>query len=74
MRLGTHLWTSALAGLVCYPRSPGRAALVLAGGVLIDVDHILLYMLQTGDYSLVGALVYDRYRNHPLRPGDTRPR
>lgn len=74
MRLRTHLWTSALAAVVCYPRSPGRAALMAAGGVLIDFDHVLLYMLQTGDYSLVGALVYDRYRNRPLRPGDTRPR
>lgn len=74
MHLRTHLWTSAVTGLLCYPRSPAKAALVLASGVLIDVDHIVLYMLQTGDYSIVGALVYDRYRNRPSRPGDTRPR
>lgn len=74
MRLRTHLVASTLVGLSLYPRSPARAALVVAGGVLIDVDHLVLYMLQTGDYSLVGALVYDRYRNRPSRTGDTRPR
>lgn len=74
MHLRTHLWTSALAGIVCYPRSPRRAALLTLSGVLIDVDHLLLYMIQTGDRSLVGALVYNRYRNRPRRPGDTRPR
>jgi hypothetical protein len=74
MRTRTHLWTSALAGLICYPRSPKRALLLTVCGVLIDLDHLVLYGLRTGDHSLIGALLYDRYRNRPARPGDTRPR
>jgi hypothetical protein len=46
---------------------------VLAG-TLIDVDHFVLYALQTGDWSLSGALRYNRYRHYPLVAGDTRPR
>lgn len=73
MRLRTHLWTSALAGLALYPRSPRRAALVCLAGVLIDLDHLLLYSLRSGDWSVIGALQYDRYRNGPIVSGDTRP-
>ncbi|HWQ14820.1 MAG TPA: hypothetical protein VNL77_18620 [Roseiflexaceae bacterium] len=74
MRLRTHLVTSALAGLALYPRSPRRAALMVLGGVLLDIDHFLLYALRSGDWSASGALHYDRRRHGPVRPGDTRPR
>jgi 5-methylcytosine-specific restriction endonuclease McrA len=74
MHFRTHLWTSALAAAICYRRSPGRAAALVAAGTLIDIDHLALYALRTGDRSLVGALVYDQYRNHPRRRGDNRPR
>lgn len=74
MHLRTHLWTSALTALICYPRAPRQAALLALAGVLIDIDHLILYYFQTGDYSIIGALRYDRYRNRPVTPGDTRPR
>lgn len=74
MRFRTHLLTSLAAGLLLYPRRPGRAAGLVAAGTLIDVDHLLLYALQTGDWSLVGALRYDRYRHRGAGRGDTRPR
>lgn len=74
MHFRTHLIASALTGLVLYPRSPHRAALVAAGGVLIDLDHYVLYALRSGDWNLMGALGYDRRRHRRFRPGDTRPR
>ncbi len=70
----THFWTSALTAAVVYPRSLRRAALLTMAGVLIDADHLILYALKTGDWSITGALRYNRYRNQPLAPGDTRPR
>jgi hypothetical protein len=74
MRLRTHLLASTLAGIAIYPRHPGRAALVALAGVAVDLDHYLLYALRSGDWSLAGALRYDRRRGRPIRPGDTRPR
>lgn len=73
MRLRDHVVSSALLGAICY-RSPERAVLVLLGGVLIDLDHIAIYGLKTGDWSIAGALHYDSYRNRPAGVGDTRPR
>jgi hypothetical protein len=43
-------------------------------GTLLDLDHLLLYGARTGDWSIPGALHYDRYRHRHPRPGDTRPR
>jgi hypothetical protein len=74
MRFRTHAITSALAGTLLYPRSPLRAAGLLAGGTLLDADHFLLYALQTGDWSVTGALSYNRYRHNPGVAGDSRPR
>lgn len=74
MRLRTHLLSSALLGVALYPRRPLRAAAVTLAGTLLDLDHLLLYALQTGDWSAVGALRYDRYRHRGQGPGDTRPR
>lgn len=74
MRLRTHLLTSALAGIAIHPRAPHRAALFALGGVLVDIDHYVVYALRSGDWSPLGALRYDRRRRHPIRAGDTRPR
>jgi hypothetical protein len=74
MRFRTHLLTSVLAGVALYPRRPARLAALVAAGTLVDLDHLLLYWLQTGDWSVVGALRYDRYRHRGAGAGDTRPR
>jgi hypothetical protein len=74
MRFRTHLLTSALLGLALYPRRPGRAAAVALAGTLVDLDHLLLYGAHTGDWSVAGALRYDRYRHRRRVAGDTRPR
>lgn len=74
MRFRTHLLTSAALGLALYARQPARAALLVIAGTMVDVDHLLLYGSQTGDWSVVGALRYDRYRHRGQGKGDTRPR
>lgn len=74
MQFRTHLITSAAAALAVYPRQPQQAAALLLAGVLIDLDHLVVYALQSGDWSISGALRYDRYRHKRIRAGDTRPR
>ncbi len=74
MHIRTHAQASLITGLILYPRSPCRMLLLVAGGVLIDLDHFLLYAIRSGDWSISGALVYDRYRHFRPEPGDTRPR
>lgn len=74
MRLRTHLLTSSALGLALYPRRPERLAALVAAGTLIDLDHLVLYALRTGDWSAVGALRYNRYRGRRYTAGDTRPR
>jgi hypothetical protein len=74
MRLRTHILTSALLGAALYSRAPRKAALLLAGGVLLDADHYLLYALRSGNWNPITALRYDRWRNQPIRIGDRRRR
>ncbi len=74
MRAHIHLLVSAAAGIAIYPRSPKRAVLLTLAGVLIDVDHYLLYALRSGDWSLHGVVSYAQRRNYAPRQGDTRPR
>jgi hypothetical protein len=74
MRLRTHILTSALLGAALYPRSPLKAALLLAGGVGLDADHYLLYALRSGDWSPRTALHYDSWRHAPRSRDDTRTR
>lgn len=74
MRLRTHLLTSSALGLALYPRRPERLAALVAASTLIDLDHLVLYGLRTGDWSAVGALRYNRYRGRRYTAGDTRPR
>lgn len=62
------------AGIALHPRSFRRAFSVALFGVLVDVDHYVLYGLRSGDWNVFGALRYDRRRGRALRPGDTFPR
>jgi len=74
MQLKAHLAASAALALALYPRRPLRAAALVAAGTLIDLDHLLLYAAQTGDWTVSGALRYDRYRHRAPTRGDSRPR
>lgn len=74
MRFRSHLLAAAAAGLALYPRSPRRVALLTVSGVILDVDHYVLYALRSGDWNPLGALRYNRRRARRIRPGDTRPR
>ena len=74
MRLHIHILTSALLGTTLYPQEPRKAALLLAGGVLLDTDHYLLYALRSGNWNPLSALRYDRWRKQPIIAGDQRRR
>lgn len=74
MRFRTHALSSTLASALLYPREPLRAATLILSGTLIDFDHFVLYAIETGDWSITGALIYNRYRHDPGQAGDTRPR
>jgi hypothetical protein len=74
MRFHTHLWTSALAGMLVYRRRPLRALALTLAGVLIDVDHYVLYARKSGDWTPWGALHYNSYRHRPGGLRDPRPR
>jgi hypothetical protein len=74
MHFRSHLAVAAAVGLALYPRHPRRAALTALSGVILDVDHALLYAMRSGDWSIDGALEYERRRHTRIRPGDTRPR
>lgn len=74
MRFRTHLLSSLALGLALYPRRPARLAALVAAGTLVDVDHLVMYALRTGDWSVVGALRYERYRHRGMGAGDNRPR
>lgn len=74
MRFRAHLISALAAGLALYPSQPGRQAALVAAGTLVDLDHLLLYMFRTGDWSVSGAICYDRYRNRWAVAGDSRPR
>lgn len=69
-----HLIVSALCGVTLYRRRPRRAVLLTLAGVLLDLDHYLLYALRSGDWNPLGAIRYDRRRHRRPRPGDSRPR
>lgn len=74
MQFKSHLAASAALALALYPRRPLSAAALVGAGTLIDLDHLLLYALQTGDWTVSGALRYDRYRHRAPVRGDSRPR
>ncbi|MFV9507552.1 MAG: hypothetical protein AB4911_23630 [Oscillochloridaceae bacterium umkhey_bin13] len=74
MRPRDHLLISTVAGLALYGWRPRPLLALIAAGTLVDVDHLLRYVFVTGDWSVVGALRYERYRHQRWRQGDTRPR
>lgn len=74
MRLRTHIISSTLTALALYPREPRRAALLGLSGVLLDVDHYLLYALRSGDWNPIGALRYNAWRHLPRTRRDARRR
>ena len=74
MRLRTHILTSTLLGFALYRREPRRATLLALSGVLVDLDHYLVYAIRSGDWNPLSALRYDRWRHAPRDRGDTRRR
>ncbi len=74
MRLRTHVLSSLLAGVALYPRAPRRVALLVAGGVGLDIDHYLIYALRSGNWNPLSAWRYDGWRHRARAASDTRRR
>jgi hypothetical protein len=74
MRFGVHVAAAMAAGYAVYRHDLKSVLLTTLGGVIIDIDHLVLYATRSGDWSLSGALRYDRFRHTRSRAGDTRPR
>lgn len=74
MKPQAHLLASAVAGIMVYWREPHKALIVTAAGVLIDLDHYLLYALRSGDWVPYNAIRYNRRRHGQPDAGDARPR
>jgi len=58
----THLLFSSILAAVFYPIFGWKALLVLAGGVLIDIDHYLWYIYKHKSLNLISA--YKFYINN----------
>lgn len=44
MKVSTHFFYSLILAVILYPIFSWKAALILAGGVLIDIDHYFWYV------------------------------
>jgi hypothetical protein len=61
MTLTQHLTLTGIAAAALTPiMGPGEIALFAVGGVLIDVDHYLLYMQRRKSFSVPGMFRYFR--------------
>ncbi len=74
MRFPAHAIASAALGFAIYRRQPRKLALLTLAGIALDFDHYLLYGSRSGDWSIAGALRYERRRHGAPARGDTRPR
>ena len=55
MKTTVHLVASAILAAALYPVFGWKAVFILAGGVLIDVDHYLWYVCKYKKFSLFGC-------------------
>ncbi len=62
-----HFLVSLLIAVLLYPIFSWNVLMIFIGGVLIDVDHYLLYIYRFGKFSLKGCYKYhhvDVKKNH----------
>ena len=62
-----HFLVSSLIAILLYPIFSWKVLMVFVGGVLIDVDHYLLYVYRFKKFSLKGCYKYhhvDVKKNH----------
>lgn len=52
MDLDVHVVTSLVLSTLLFPFFGWVSLLAVVGGVLVDFDHYLLYIIRTGDFSL----------------------
>lgn len=68
MKPAAHIAQGTLSAAVLYPHYGEQALLFGLAVVLIDLDHVVEYVLDTGDWTLRGFFIYHEvlYRNLPL--------
>jgi len=55
MRTWVHLLVSLLLAAILYPTLGWKVLFILAGGVLIDIDHYLWYVHKHKKFGLIGC-------------------
>lgn len=58
MKTPAHILVSAILAALFYPIFKSKAALILAGGVLIDIDHYLWYVFKYKKFGLAECYSY----------------
>lgn len=58
MKPSAHVAQGAISAAALYPVLGDRALLFGLSVVLIDIDHVLEYLRDTGDWTLRGFFVY----------------
>lgn len=60
MEPGTHFIISTIAAIVLFPFYKWLVLLIILGGVLVDIDHYLYYVVKFKDYNLKKAIKFYR--------------
>lgn len=55
MKTWAHILLSSILAAIIYPSHGWKAAFILAGGVLIDIDHYLWYAYKNRDFSIANS-------------------
>lgn len=55
MRVPTHFFYSLILAVILYPVFKWKAAFILAGGVLIDIDHYFWYVCKYKKINFLGC-------------------
>lgn len=66
MNVSTHVLASIILSVLSYPFFGWWAVLVFVGGVFVDVDHYIVYVISSKDWSLKRAVAY--YKKKKYRP------
>jgi hypothetical protein len=69
MKVIIHFITSSILAAVLYPTFSWKVFLIIAGGVLIDIDHYLWYAYKYKNFSLVKSYKFyaanaEKYKIH----------
>ena len=55
MKSWAHFLFSSIVAIIFYPLFKWKILLILAGGVLIDIDHYFWYILKYKDFNIINS-------------------